>query len=393
MKILFVNVLYSPNIGGVENYIQSVAKELNNSKNIVEIIVSDRVLKGVAQPKKKEKRTEGIIYRYHYGSFPFSYIFSMINAWYIIRKRLRKQLYFDKVIVRNHHSALICWLAGIKDFIYIVPAIYSNQNIKNKYSKKINILFGYWANLYLQKIALYVSKEIIVLSDLMMDQVRKFLKNENNMVRVKKIPPGVDVKRFYPKEKKEKASLRESLNLPQEHKLLLAIGRFSEVKGFDIAISALIHLPDHIHLVLVGEGAEREKYLQIAKVCGIEGRLHIKPSTNQPENYYGAVNAFILPSVHEPFGQVLLEATASGLPIAAFSKKSGVTTATEEIYKVYSNLIFLAQDYSSVALANAITEMLNFSQKSNINYMAERDLFLIEYSWKNVTDKILRHKL
>ncbi|MGH8172196.1 MAG: glycosyltransferase [Rhodanobacteraceae bacterium] len=101
---------------------------------------------------------------------------------------------------------------------------------------------------------------------------------------------------------------------------LLAVGRLSHYKGFDVLIDALAKARD-ARLVLVGDGESNAMLRARALERGIESRMHFTGALGETELLaaYAAADAFVLPSLNrgEAFGLVLLEAMRSGLPVIA----------------------------------------------------------------------------
>ena len=103
---------------------------------------------------------------------------------------------------------------------------------------------------------------------------------------------------------------------------LLTVARLFPVKGLDVYLRALTQLHDlPIRARIVGSGAaEYQHYLQtLAAELGLGDRV-VFTGAIEPEQVaaaYATADMFVLPSRHEPFGIVLIEAMAAGLPIVA----------------------------------------------------------------------------
>jgi len=109
---------------------------------------------------------------------------------------------------------------------------------------------------------------------------------------------------------------------------VLAVGRLSYYKGFDVLLDALAHVP-RAGLVLVGEGEGMARLRARARECGIESRVtfagHVDDATLTA--LYANADVLCLPSIDrsEAFGLVLLEAMRAGVPaIASDIRGSGV---------------------------------------------------------------------
>lgn len=122
---------------------------------------------------------------------------------------------------------------------------------------------------------------------------------------------GVDFERFHPG---DTAAERRQLGLPEDAWLMLGVGRLVPGKGFAVAAQALRHLPDHVHLVLVGDGPERAAILS-------EGADRVHCLGAQPPDVvaraYRACDVLVLPSEREGWPNVVTEALASGLRVVA----------------------------------------------------------------------------
>ena len=127
---------------------------------------------------------------------------------------------------------------------------------------------------------------------------------------IRVIPYGVDLKRFYPKVKSA-GDLKSPLRL-------LFVGRINQRKGLRYLLEALESLaPASVELTICGRVLESLDSLQ-----GRSFPIILRPSVSNEElvSAYQEADLFVLPSIAEGFGQVLLEALASGLPVLATTR-------------------------------------------------------------------------
>jgi glycosyltransferase involved in cell wall biosynthesis len=108
---------------------------------------------------------------------------------------------------------------------------------------------------------------------------------------------------------------------------MLAIGRLSREKGFDLLLRALALLRAEIpeaKLVIAGSGPE-EAVLK-AECCALEldSAVHFVGHLAAPWTHFPEAMLFVLPSRHEGLPNALLEAAAAGLPIVATSASAGL---------------------------------------------------------------------
>jgi glycosyltransferase involved in cell wall biosynthesis len=90
-----------------------------------------------------------------------------------------------------------------------------------------------------------------------------------------------------------------------------------KVKDLPALVRAFRGLPEEWHLVIAGEGPEREAILAEAGACGVGHRVHLPGFVAEPARAVGLFDMFALSSRSEQFPISVVEAMAAGLPIAA----------------------------------------------------------------------------
>lgn len=90
-----------------------------------------------------------------------------------------------------------------------------------------------------------------------------------------------------------------------------------EVKDLPRLVRAVAALPDHVRLVIVGEGPERAPIQAQAEACGIADRVLLTGFLDRPWRFVGHFDIFALSSQSEQFPISVVEAMATGLPVAA----------------------------------------------------------------------------
>ncbi len=128
------------------------------------------------------------------------------------------------------------------------------------------------------------------------------------------VPSSVDTSQFRPDQKnllKEMGSI--------DGKVILFVGKLTRDKAPSIVLRAFhdvaLTLPD-AKLVILGKGPEEARLRELHRQLGLKNVYFIPrvPREQMPQIYPGG-NFLVLPSVFEPFGNVVLEALASGLPV------------------------------------------------------------------------------
>ena len=135
---------------------------------------------------------------------------------------------------------------------------------------------------------------------------------------------GIDPEVFRPGtlEPEEAAGLRTKLGIPERVPIVLHVGRLDRDKRVDIAIRAAARAMERrpAHLLVVGDGTERDRLVGLCADLGIGERSHFTGFVTLEQglaDLYRLASVFVTASEIETQGLVLLEAAACGLPIAA----------------------------------------------------------------------------
>lgn len=120
--------------------------------------------------------------------------------------------------------------------------------------------------------------------------------------------------------------LRQQLRL-EGKKVLFTPARLHGVKGLDTAIAALTQLPEQYVYIIAGQGPEEASLQQQVTQLGLQQRVHFVGWTDNISQYCHISDLFIVPSRHEPFGSVLLEAWSHQLPLVS-SDSQGASAIT-----------------------------------------------------------------
>ena len=403
MNILLTNLTYKPHLGGIENSFYYIAKELKSRGHKVVIICGDKTLNDDGRLPEHEVIDRIDVYRFKRYKPSFSTLKMFIDIVdiyksYKIVKKINKIYDFDITILRNVNVGLgtVLALKEIKSF-FIVPALSMLQDKKLISEFSGNIIIKYLKWWYFNNILLnqhnIVHKQLMklvnytfVFSNNMKSQIALFHGDLTKKVKI--IKPGVDKDVFIPNS--EKYKLRKEINIPLDSFVFLFTGRIVKVKGIHFALKALSKINDKkVLLVIVGEGPELIRLKKLSKTIKVENKTRFYDFTKKPEQYYGLSDAFIMSSTYEPFGQTILEALSSGLPVVGFKPDGiNVMTATDEIVEDGDNGILC--DFNVEALSDAMYRMLN-TNKNKLNEIARMNRQKVEsqYSWVNFCEKIL----
>lgn len=139
--------------------------------------------------------------------------------------------------------------------------------------------------------------------------------SQNGFANLKVVSRGVDTKLF--NISKRDTSLRSSWGATDDTKVLISVGRMAPEKNLDQVLKtyeALKVTGQAFKLVMVGDGPLKEQFQKRCPEIIFPGML----SQSNLAAYYASSDLFIFPSQTETFGNVTLEALASGIPVLAF---------------------------------------------------------------------------
>jgi UDP-glucose:(heptosyl)LPS alpha-1,3-glucosyltransferase len=134
---------------------------------------------------------------------------------------------------------------------------------------------------------------------------------------------GVDLEKFRPAtiDRSERESIRQKFAIPASARVVIFVGNGFARKGLGFLIEAWPLVAGGAFLLVVGADRARAKFERKARELNVGARVVFAGPQRQVESMFRAADAFALPSLFEPFGNVAMEAMASGLPVmtSAFS--------------------------------------------------------------------------
>jgi len=140
--------------------------------------------------------------------------------------------------------------------------------------------------------------------------------------RLRVIYNAVDTHTFTPDLRAHRTRIRARHRIPARAMVYLHVGSGFERKGVAASIDALAALPAPAHLIVVGKDKHVARYADRARRLGLSGRVTLAGPQPDPRPYFGAADAFVLPTLYDPCPNAALEAMACSLPIVT-STRSG----------------------------------------------------------------------
>ncbi len=377
MRIIQVTPRFPPAIGGVEEHVFRVSKELAKRGHNVTIITSNE-----ADGRRVAAQNEQILgMRIHRNSLFMPSIFR--ESWLIpkITPLLRK-LNADVVhahgyrclssfqavtVARFRHTSTILTPHGIYQKRSLV-----NGLMKSAFDKSVGRLMFSFCD------------RIITLSSHNEHLLSQLGVPAKKMITV---PNGIDLEEFANLHRETGTMMGLNTNGP----VLLYVGRIDWNKQVDKIIEAMpmiLRTFPSAKLAIVGPDYANytRKLDALGKKLGLENSVIITHDVPRRKllQYYSIADAFVLPSSYEGFGLSMLEAMGCGVPVIV-SPAGG----PGDILKNKVNALFL-KEVSPSEIAEQVCQVLtDNSLRLKITGNA-RQLIKENYTWKKVVDQLER---
>jgi glycosyltransferase involved in cell wall biosynthesis len=359
MKVLLVNKLYYPHIGGVENHVRILANGLRAEVE-VEVLAANEQLKTVTE--------------------------------FIDDIKVIKVASFGRLKSAPLAPGLATQLKRMPSDVYHYH--FPNPTGELAYlmaQPKGKLVVTYHSDIVRQKTLLKFYKPFL---ELFLNRADRVLVNSPNQIegsqylqRIKDkcviVPFGLNNDWLMPTKKiEEQAAIIRKKYGP---KIALFIGRLIYYKGVDYLIKAMKHVEGKA--IIVGEGPLENELKKLAEECGVTDKVDFVGFAKQDElaAYYHACDIFVLPSIEpsEAYGAVQLEAHACGKPVICTDLPTGVPFVNQD---GYTGLVVPVRD--EISLAEAIERLLsNDSLRVKLGAQAK------ERFEKEFTDKIMVERI
>ena len=311
---------------------------------------------------------------------------------------------FARLFAKQYNIPLVhTYHTLYEDYIHYITRGYFNRS-----SKKI---VEYLTKFYCETTATELIVPTNKIYKLLIDKY-KFEKNINI------IPTGIEVERFYKENIDEKITneLKKNLNISKKDFIILFVGRLAEEKNVEFLLECQQLLQKkykNIKLIIVGDGPDKEKYMDYAKQLGLENNTIFtgKAKWEDMPYYYNIATAFATASKTETQGLTVIEAMACSIVPVCMKDEAFESMVTEDldglffetqeeyikqIEKLYSNKDELkrlgrqariqAETYSSKYYAERVLEVykraIKEKQKENKNKIFSKMSNIIKERFK-----------
>lgn len=140
---------------------------------------------------------------------------------------------------------------------------------------------------------------------------------------------AIDHQTFFPADIALKRQLRQQYQLPEQAHCLIFVGSGFERKGLEAAIRAMA--PTESYLIVIGRDKNEKAYRALASSLGCLSRIRFMGIQKNTLPFYQAVDGLLLPTLYDPFPNVILEAMACGLPVITSVTCGGAEFITEGV--------------------------------------------------------------
>lgn len=137
--------------------------------------------------------------------------------------------------------------------------------------------------------------------------------------RLHVIHNGVDLEQFNLGLRDEhRARVRAGLGIEEKAPLILFVGSGYERKGVATLLRALARMKrKDAQLIVVGKDRSQKLFEKLAQTLNVDERVRFVGGQPDVRPYYGAADAFCLPTLYDPMPNAALEALACGLPVVS----------------------------------------------------------------------------
>ena len=313
MKICDLTQFYSPFSGGVKRYVHEkiafIQKYSPNDEHVL-VIPGDKTGMGEEQQSR--------VYSIHSPLLSRSSRYRALLNLRAVEQILERE---HPDLIESSDPYQLAWKAIASGDALRIPVI--------------GFYHSHFPEAYLRSVTKYLGRTA---GEAVMDFARRYVRNLYNQFQATLVPSdklaqvlqdwgvrnvrvvnlGVNIEIFNP-DADRAAGARHALGMGSEQKLLLYVGRLAREKntatlfdGFELLAR---RRPGDFHLLVIGDGPQRERLRQLQTLTGSVSWIQYCADSADLARYYCAADLFVHPGLQETFGLVTLESQACGTPV------------------------------------------------------------------------------
>lgn len=342
------------NFGGIESMFKSLVENNHFSNIEIDLLVEKDV--SAADLSNQFNNKINIL------ELPrFQSIYDYTKELTKIFKKNRYDIVHSFDHVRTFPFFLIARQIGIKHRVFHA---HTNSLDGNRIKKDIT------------KILILLAKNLATLNLAASSNAGDFIfKNSEYLI----LPNGTNVEKFK-FSSTQRDSIRKKLLINEDSIVIGHVGRFTSAKNYPFIIdifNSFCRINSDSKLLLVGDGPLKKEIINRIKKLNLEKKVILTGKVSNPDIYYNAMDVFLFPSIYEGFGNVVIEAQASGLPVVLSDNVPQETKVTKDV-------IFLSLDEKEKKWIETIKKI---HDKNKLDRLSKNEL--VEKSKYNIKNNNL----
>lgn len=364
MKIAVFNRIFSKKAGGAERY--SIA--------LVEELAAQHEIHVFAQ--EINHSWPGVTY--HHISAPLRRFRWLNQLWYATATWWATRSGFD--IVHSHENT---WHGNMQT-VHVLPIKHNLFNGKTGWLRVLAWLKVVSSPRLLTYLALEKGRfsyqkyrQIIVTSPNLLTIFNDTYPNNKNTMSV--VTPGVSKASLV----FNKAAEKRVLGIPENCFTIAFIGNRYDIKGLVTLLLAMQQLPEDVHLLVVGNNNDIDRFQQQSKTLKISHRVYFLGAIDEVSKIYQAADCLAHPTLEDTFAMVVLEAMSYGLPVVVSQEKyCGIAGLLSD----QVNALILNDPKNAALLSQKLLSILiDVSLRNKLS--SEAAAFAADYSWPHIAQQ------
>lgn len=299
MKVL--HIISDLNTAGAQTVVMNYFRYLHDDKDLDMAILVNGSPADTLYEQEAAKNGYRIIFSNYQPITSFPLLGGIIN-WFRFQKSMYRVLKLEAPdIIHTHGTALLAYIT--------IPSILARIKVRihtlHSDPYAIRKVFVIWAKMAFRIWGFYP----ICVTESQAEKAEKRYGIKNYTI----IKNGIDGRRFT--NKKAGKEIRDKFGISENTIVIGCVGRFDKIKNHSFLIGIFsLYLKENQNavLMLVGDGAEKENIKKKAQECGVLNKIIFTGVCSDVENYYYAMDLFMLTSFFESSSIVTVEAQFAG---------------------------------------------------------------------------------